>query len=449
MKETEPSKNARILIVDNDPVAIRKYKIFFKNTDYQLSIVDNCEKGFELAHKIVPDLIISDIGLSGEYGFEFLKNIKKDRYLQAGIFILVTADKANSLDLTRGINFGADDYLCKPLNKEEFLSRVKEFLRIKNLQDKILELNKTSEEAIEEKNKYKTVLEQKNMILSKEKEMLQNSLKQISLMVEERERINTELFQLNKIQEDNFNGIIALLSSVIESKRQYHRSHSKKVAEISTFIAKELKLSEMIIKDIEIASLLHELGKLPIPDDLAMKNPKQYTLSERNFLNLHPVAGAELLQNFSGIKSVAHIIRHFHEHVDGTGLPDKLRRDDIPIGSRIIAVANIFDNLVYQKRNVTMENAFEIIEDMTNTKFDSKIVTYLHQYARMNPLKEEDRTEVISLYQLKPGMELAASIYTQKGAILLPMKTILSEDTISQIARYTREEPIENTIFIK
>ncbi len=449
MTQNDIIKAATILCIDDDPLALKLYKKYLENTEHSLLTAESAEEGFTLAKKHLPDLIISDIMMPGESGWDLCKKIKKEPYLKNSILLLASALETDPSHQTKGVDIGADDYLIKPLKKDEFLAKIKSFLRIKSLKDSLIASNKKLNKAMDYLKKYKTELEKKNIILLKEKRMIQNSLKQISIMSEERERANKELQDLNKIQKKNFFGLIDLLSSVIESKRQYHRGHSKKVSEISGFIAKNMDLSKNDVRTIEIASLLHEIGKLSISDDLSMKNPDEYTETEIALLSRHPIQGTDLLDKFFGFKAAAKLIYHFHENVDGSGVPDRLRGNDIPIGSRIIAAANVFDNLVYRKKNGSVDKAFEIMDEMTGSKLDSIIVFHLHKYAQKHPIKDSDKITSIKIFELEPGMKLAAGIFSIGGAKLLPVNTVITEESIKQLAHYNKKDPIGKTIFIK
>ncbi len=449
MTGSQKQKRVKILCADDDPVVLTLYGKHIQNAGYELITAKDGSEALQLARKHTPDLIISDVDMPGMNGFELCKEIRNDSVVGASIFLLASSIFVDSADAVRGLDAGADDYLIKPVRKEELIAKLRAFLRIKFLQDDLFQSNRKLKKAVQRLRGYKKVLETKKNVLSREKNMLENSLKQISLMVEEREQTNSELERMNRLQTDNFDSLITLLSATIESKRQYHRGHSKKVGEIAAFIARELAVSEKDIRNIEIASLLHEIGKLSLPDVLAMKNPGDYTQSEKNFLIQHPVKGASLLEGFSDFDKVSKIIRHFHEYIDGKGVPAGLKGEKIPLGSRIIAVANLFDNLVYRKKDGLVEDAFEKIEQEVGTRFDARVVNALHKYANMHPVSEKDRTQELKIYEIESGMTLASGVFTQSGTKLLPRNTVLTDESLNKIANYNKMEPIQDTIFIR
>jgi HD-GYP domain-containing protein (c-di-GMP phosphodiesterase class II) len=180
-----------------------------------------------------------------------------------------------------------------------------------------------------------------------------------------------------------------------------------------------------------------------------MKNPDEYTPVEKVFLLNHPAETASLLDKFSGFQAIAKIIKHFHENYDGSGTSDSLKHNEIPIGSRIIAVADIFDNYVYRRKGNSLHESLQLIEKKVSVRLDAKIVYYLHKYANTYPVNDFQKARQVKLFDLEPGMELAAGIYTQRGAKLLPMDTILRKDSIIQLAQYARSEALEENVFIK
>ncbi len=373
----------------------------------------------------------------------FLKEIENEPDLFNSV-ILVFDDNFSDFEISNRI----DEILPLKIDFEVLKEKIKYNLEIRDLKNSITKyekkLNNTVNYAKLYKKEYKT-LKRENL---KNHDFLHNSLKQISLMVNDKEILEKELDQSNILYKNNFDNFVNLLSNLIESKRQYHKGHSKKVAEISVFIAKSLDLSEDQIKQIEIAALLHELGKLSIPDELSMKNPKDYSKHEEDLLAQHPVSGANMLSEFSDFDMISKIIRHFHEKVDGTGYPKGLRLKKIPIGSKIVSVANIYDNLVY-RNNYSVKKAFGIIEEKIGISYDSQIVNHLHKFANLNPVVDKDRSNEINIYEIKPGMKLASGIFTPLGAKLLPVDSILSQKDIDKIASYHKLTPLDETVYIK
>jgi len=160
--------------------------------------------------------------------------------------------------------------------------------------------------------------------------------------------------------------IIGLLSIVEELKDPYTRGHSHNVAYYSEQIARELGLKEEEIKTLKTAALLHDIGKLSVPDWLLLK-PSPLSESEFKLVKLHTTIGEKILSRIEGFEEVARIVRSHHEKVDGSGYPDGLKGDEIPFLSKVISVADIYDALTSDRPYrgaLSPKEALSIMEEM-------------------------------------------------------------------------------------
>lgn len=438
-----------VLCVDGDPASLAAYTVHFEGSGYRFHGAASAEEGLAIARKVSPDIIISAVTLPGMDGFDFFDTIKTETHLTSSKFLLVYDDASAASDKARGIDIGADDFLHKPVQREELLAKVKAFSRLKMLQDGLIGSNRKLEKALRKLKDYKKALESKNSELADEKRMLEHSMKQASLMAEQRERANRELESLIKKQKEDFYSLIGILTIAIESKRRYHVGHSRRVADIAVYIARKMELPKPAVRTIKIAALLHEIGKLSFPDEVLEKAPETLTQKEKTAMRHHPVKGAALLGKFSGFSEVAEIIKHYHEKVDGSGVPDGLRGDQIPLGSRIIAAANVFENLVFRNNELTTEKVFEGLEDEIGIRFDPHVVHCLHAYALEHPAEDVFNTQEVQVDNIEQGMVLASGLFTLSGAKLLPAGTAITEKIIEQIDRYREKEPLRGTVFVK
>jgi|GEM_PF-2615933 len=160
---------------------------------------------------------------------------------------------------------------------------------------------------------------------------------QISLVIE-----NQLLF---KVQKDTFVTTIRSLVQALDTRDPYTRGHSEQVAQYAVMIAKEMGLSEIEIDNIRFAGLLHDIGKIGIPEKLLNK-PGKLTLNEFNQIKMHPYISAQILKPIPLCTSLLPFIYHHHERWDGKGYPDGLKGEEIPLGARILAVADSFDAMI-------------------------------------------------------------------------------------------------------
>ncbi|MCD6141367.1 HD domain-containing protein [Candidatus Bipolaricaulota bacterium] len=156
----------------------------------------------------------------------------------------------------------------------------------------------------------------------------------------------------------------------------YTGKHSEDVAVIARKIGRELGLAEDEVEQIEAAARVHDIGKISIPDSVLLK-PGKLTDEEWEAIKQHPVIGADLLSGLEIYEGSIDIIRHHHEHWDGSGYPDGLKGEQIPLGARIVAVADVYNALTtdrpYRKAYSKAE-ALEIIRDMSGKELDPQLV---------------------------------------------------------------------------
>ncbi len=188
----------------------------------------------------------------------------------------------------------------------------------------------------------------------------------------------------------SFDSSIRTLSAVVDAKHRFTAGHSERVTEYSLMIANEMAMAEQEIKILKFAALLHDIGKIGVPDSVLLKNGP-FTPEERVEMNKHPEKTKEILDTFrfpKELEKVPEIAAHHHEKVDGTGYPDGLKGDQMPLGAKVIAVADVFDALTskrdypkydsvntYTKDPMPIPKAVVILENDSGTHFDPEVVT--------------------------------------------------------------------------
>ncbi len=177
------------------------------------------------------------------------------------------------------------------------------------------------------------------------------------------------------LQESYLNTIQAL-AETIDAKDRYTRGHSDRVAHYSGIIAKQLDLSKTDLEAIEIAAYLHDIGKIGISENILIK-PSKLTPSEMKLMRTHPEISDKILQSVTFLEDVLPIVRHHHEHYDGAGYPDGLSGEKIPLGARILSVADAYDAMISNRpyrKALSKEEAVEELKSNSGSQFDPKIV---------------------------------------------------------------------------
>lgn len=191
-----------------------------------------------------------------------------------------------------------------------------------------------------------------------------------------------------------FYAMMQALQKALQARHVYTEGHSRRVAKKSVQIAKLMSLSEKVVKDIEFAALFHDLGKIGIRDEVLNK-PSKLTTEEYEHMKLHPIIAAQILEPLEELAEVVPMLKHEHESWDGNGYPDHLKGTDIPLGSRIIAVADTWDSLVYDRiyrRGCSREAALVEIERCSGIQFDPTIVKVFTAYERQRLKEKEEQT---------------------------------------------------------
>lgn len=170
--------------------------------------------------------------------------------------------------------------------------------------------------------------------------------------------------------------IVQSLSDSLDLREHETAGHTRRIALSSRRVARALGLRGHALETIYMGGLLHDLGKLGMPDDVLLK-PGLLTSSEWERARQHPVEGAKLLEPYEHLREVRPIVRHHHEHYDGSGYPDSLTGDQIPIGARIVSVVDAFDAMYFgrpYRPPIPLEEAYEEISRNGGTQFDPRVV---------------------------------------------------------------------------
>ena len=364
------------------------------------------------------------------------------------IFVVFTSDPGPEVR-DKLVEKGYDELFTKPVSLNEFTEKVrlhtdhKHLAKINTWRKKKLDLALSDFDQLEKG--YSALKEE----LFNERDVLNNSLKQINLMTKERDKLKKDIKDADKELLDNLEGFTKLLCNMIESRVEENRGHSFRVAQIALFVAEEMKLSQLEQKQLEKASMLHEMGKLLINDSILNKEEGELEDNEKDFFRHYPEKGARLLEMCSGFEKIANIVKYQNERVDGSGSPEGLKRKFIPLQSRILAGANLFDELRCKEAVSSLNDLFERLEESAGSILDSKVVNCLEKYAVTRLGSDFERVKGIGIHQLTTGMRLGTALFTSSGTKLFSANTLLDDESIEKIIKYNKEYPVDETIYIK
>lgn len=285
-----------ILVVDDDTANLRMASSILSTEKMRVSCLKSGADAINFLHKNKPNLILLDIHMPGMDGFETMAAIKADQETASIPIIFLTADDDSNAE-TRGLEAGAMDFIKKPFVPEVLLLRVRHTIDLVRLQtDLACEVKKKTQDVIEQHEK----------------------LERMSLQ------------------------IVKALSSAIDAKDTYTNGHSTRVAEYSREIARRAGFSKEVQDNIYMMGLLHDVGKIGIPDAIINK-PAKLSDEEYAIIQSHPVTGSDILGNITEFPKLCTGARWHHERYDGTGYPDGVCGRAIPDEARIIAIADAYD----------------------------------------------------------------------------------------------------------
>lgn len=225
-----------------------------------------------------------------------------------------------------------------------------------------------------------------------------------------------------------FLNTIRALALALEAKDRYTYGHADRVARLSVEIGKALNLSDMELEQLQYAGILHDIGKIGVRDEILNK-PGRYTPDEYEEMKKHPVIGARIVSGIDSLETVSLWIRHHHERYDGGGYPDGLKGDEIPLGSRIIAVADAFDAMLYDRPYKAGRPLPEVIEELkqcSGSHFDPQIVKVVLELVS----RPEQVAELTRPPELK-FIEYLASIYGLRPPVPAVKEDLLVLDEVN------------------
>lgn len=348
----------RIIAVDDNVTNLKMVERVLKDK-YKLVLVKSGEKALTYLENNLVDLILLDIVMPEMDGFQVFENIKQlDNSNNSVPVVFLTADTEVGSEV-KGLNMGAMDFIKKPFIPEVMLNRIENILELS-------ELMKDLEHKVKEKTR---------------------QIEQISFET------------------------IATIASMIEAKDSYTKGHSVRVSEYSARLAKELGWSEDKIGNLRYVALLHDIGKVGIPDSVLNK-PGKLNEIEFSVIKSHTSIGGDILNDIKTIAGVSLGAKYHHERYDGKGYPTGVAGEDIPEIARIICIADAYDAMnskrIYRD-NLSKDEIYSQLENGKGTQFDPKFTDLFLKLLDEDKLVIEDEGE----------LEKAELTLTEESSILL------------------------------
>jgi putative two-component system response regulator len=404
------TENTRtILIVDDTPANIDLLSSTL-GTEYNVITATSGSEALEIARLMPPDLILLDIMMSKMNGYEVCKALKADTNTQR-IPVIFVSGLLDPGDETSGFEAGGVDYITKPFLIAVVRARVKAHLALKDVQD------------------------QQELWIGNLKKRLLQSIKGI--------RARTEALVSAEEKAMSLHGYVGLFSGVFELMEDRFGVRSHAISELAGDAARKMKLPAEMVAKVRLAGLLHDIGTLGPLRGSSEKTVAEMTTNELEEYHTHPLIGQELFNSFEELQDVALMVRSHHEAFGGGGFPDGIMGDDIPLGARLVAIADIIEHAA---TSVTGERAeFAIMKARLHSValLDPKLVPYFSSithilYFEGKKIPTKGEVEV-PIEELLSGMELSRNLSTKAGMLLLQKEDILDIGIIEIIRINSRK----------
>ncbi|MBS1161578.1 MAG: Response regulator receiver:Metal-dependent phosphohydrolase, subdomain [Proteobacteria bacterium] len=427
---------ATLLFVDDEPSILSALRRLFRPQGYRILVAEGGAAGLALLDTETVDLIISDMRMPEMDGATFLKEVRKRWPDTMRILLTGYADVTSTV---AAINEGEIyRYISKPWDDIEIVKTVKDALERQHLEAENRRLTALTQLQNEELKTLNAGLEQKVAERTAE-------LRQALSFVEQAHGELKKSF-LTSVQV--FAGLVELRSGPGGSRLA---GHGRRVADMARSLALRLGLADGEAQNIMLAGLLHDIGKLGLPDELLVKPFNVLSQEQRALVIKHPQIGQNILMAIEKFKEAAILVRHHHECFDGSGYPDRLAGIAIPKGSRILAVVNDFDALqigTLAQRPLRPEEALEFLIDNRGKRYDPVVLD-----AAVKLIGETQKNGPSELpmrpLQLKAGLQLSRDLFHRDGYLLLAKGCQLTADIISQLVKLEQTEPQNLTLYIR
>lgn len=416
----EAVANATLLFVDDEANVLSSLKRLFRPFGYRIFTAESGAQGLEIMAREAIDLVVSDMRMPEMNGAQFLQKVYEQwpdtlRILLTGYAeISATIDAINKGHIYR--------YISKPWEDNDIVLAIKQALRQKQLE---LE-NKGLEELTRKQNE-------------ELKDLNANLEQKVKARTEEVRQTMGFLEVAHEKLKKGFITSIRVFSNLIEMREGVMAGHSHRVAELSRAIAQQMAMQEAEVQDVFLAALLHDVGKIGLPDYLLEKPFANLTNEERLEVIKHPVKGQTALMGLEQLQGAAKLIRSHHEHFDGMGFPDKLHGLEIPLGARIIALANEYDSAMLGtllNKRLKLSDAVLYLQEGRGRRYDPAVVDAFMKVMGSSASAQAIQESAVRMDQAKPGMVLSRDLMSSHGELLLSKDYRLDASLISQIRSF-------------
>ncbi|KAF0219764.1 MAG: response regulator [Geobacteraceae bacterium] len=434
MGDNETLIQTKVLFVDDEENILGSLRRLMMDEEFEVLTANSGEEALKVLNNVKDvGLIVSDQRMPGLAGADFLAQARVIAPEALRIMLTGYADINATIDaINKG---GAYRYISKPWNDDEFLHTIRDGVQKYRL--------------LQENRRLTEIVNRQNEELKEWNGRLKSRVLEQTALIRKQ---NEELRTLNENLSTNYNNAILAFSGLLELREQGARNHSRYVQELAVNAAKSMGLSGEEIETIKVAALLHDIGEIGIPEHILRMSVNDMDDEDLKVYRQHPVRGQTAIDVVEGLRAAGILIRHHHENFDGRGFPDRLKGDDIPLGARIIAMADFIDTTI---NRIGGENAIELTLDRVNGQLgkvlDPQLFSYfnkLTKYFYFEKPRHEMVEEEFDPLDLHVGLMLSRDIRSGTGVLLLSKGITLNTARINSIKRFYNLDPPDHGVYV-
>ncbi len=436
MPDVKTETLVKVLFVDDERKILSALQRLMIDEDLEVLTASSGEEGLEML-RADPGIgvIVSDQRMPGLSGVSFLKQSRK---IAPGACRIVLSGYADLYAAMDAVNLGGVcRYMTKPWNDEDLLNAVRAAAYQYRVDCENRELRETvarqNAELAQWSAQLQVMTREETEVLQKKEEALKSS----------------ELRRRRAV----FN-ILQVFSDLFELRNRAAGRHTRNVEQIASMVAKEMNLPTSERESIRMAALLHDVGKIRLPDAALQKSVSDLDPKELAEYKLHPLRGQAAVDTIEGMRNAGVLIRHHHERYDGKGFPDGYRGEKIPRGGRLLALADFWDHSVKSagKEN-RIEKTMALVKEGLGSRFDPKLFVPFEKVVRELYSRRPDRSAYgeieLSPTRLKAKMALSRDFRSGTDILILKKRTLLDPQKIELIKRYYLLDPPKCGVFIR
>jgi response regulator RpfG family c-di-GMP phosphodiesterase len=311
--------------------------------------------------------------------------------------LLLLADGISAKEIADGLAHGADDYIDRDVCAEVLLPKIRSMLDTRRLRR--------------------------------------------DLWREER-----RLAETNSLLERNFKELTSILLKILEVRVPGASDRSVKAKAIADFVAQRLRVHEQRKRQIIFAALLHEIGKIGLPDDLVCKRHSALTASSKPIFQQYVTVGSMIISTVTGYREAAEAVHRQLEDFDGSGFPGGLIGDEISLGARILRTIVVYEEL--EAEGYSAEDAVGRVRSLMHTALDQDVANLVIEFILGQDNRKGPKEAKIPIDALSPGMTISEDVFAASGVKLLPKGVTLNEKTLALLLDRNATDPIIGGVYV-